>query len=279
MQYAHFSKNGRILPVEQASIPLDNIAYSYGFGVYESMRVSGGVIYFMLDHLERLMGSAQEIVLEHSFSVEFITDAINELLKANQAEACNLKLLLIGGRTADDAQLLIQCLNPLFPDRKLYKQGATLITENYERSYPHAKTLNMLPSYLAYRRAQNAGAYDALLIDDSGNITEGTRTNFFALSGKTLVSSPESKILLGVMRKVVLKVAAENGFIVQERDFSFDALGDYDAALVTSTSAKIMPIRSIDTHEFGEPSEPLQQLMKLTDDFLADSNGILASSR
>jgi branched-chain amino acid aminotransferase len=274
MHYPHFSKNGQLLPSEQASVPLDNIAYSYGFGVYETMRVSGGIVYFMPDHLERLSGSAQEIGLEHGFSAEFISNAIQELIDANQAEACNLKLLLIGGRTADDAQLFIQCLNPLFPDRKLYKQGATAITEHYTRRYPHAKTLNMLPSYLAYRKAQAAGAYDALLVDDA-NITEGTRTNFFALDGRTLISPPEDKILLGVMRKVVLKVAKANGFSIEERAIPLQSLSDHDAACVTSTSSKIMPLRSIDDHQFGEPSESLKELMQLTDKFLAGCNGIL----
>jgi branched-subunit amino acid aminotransferase/4-amino-4-deoxychorismate lyase len=149
------------------------------------------------------------------------------------------------------------------------------VTEQYERSYPHAKTLNMLPSYLAFRRASAAGAYDALLIDSNGNITEGTRTNSFVVKGKTLVSPPEAKILLGVMRKVVLKVAGGNGFKVEERDISLDSLGAYDGAFLTSTSSKVMPISSIDDHSLGDVPEPLKELMRLTEEFLSNCGGNL----
>ena len=212
MTYEYFSRNGQLLPASQAVVPLDDIAYAYGFGVYETVRVSGGIVYFAQQHAARLLASAREIGLEHGFSASDTEQAIQELVRKNQAEACNVKILLVGGPTAESATLYMQCLNPLFPDRKLYKEGATLITERYQREYPHAKTLNMLPSYLAYRRALAAGAYDALLVDDEGNITEGTRTNFFGMQGRTLISPPEAGILLGVMRTVVLKVAADNGF-------------------------------------------------------------------
>lgn len=275
MPYSFFSKNGQLLPADQAVVPLDDIAYAYGFGVYETIRVSGGIVYFARQHAARLLASAREIGLEHGFSTETIEQAIQELVQKNQAEASNVKILLVGGPTADAAQLYMQCLNPLFPDRKLYKDGATLVTELYQREYPHAKTLNMLPSYLAYRRAVAAGAYDALLVDDKGNITEGTRTNFFGLKGRTLLSPPEAGILLGVMRTVVLKVAADNGFSVEERHIKPQDLPGCEAAFVTSTSSKVMPVRSIDSYDFGPRPEALEELMRLTDQFLDACHGVL----
>ena len=218
MTYKYFSRNGQVLPVDQAQVPLDDIAYSYGFGVYETLRVSNGILYFAEQHTKRLLASARAIDLEHNFSAEFVRDSITELLHENEVDSCNVKVLLVGGADAEAAQLYIQCLNPLFPDRKLYANGAHFITEKYVREYPQAKTLNMLPSYLAYRRARAADAYDGLLVDGDGCIREGTRTNFFVMQAKTLISPPESKILLGVMRQVVLKVAGENGYQTEERD-------------------------------------------------------------
>src|SRR6185369_1129899 len=111
------------------------------------------------------MESARSIGLTHVYSAEDVSKAITELLEKNSAETCNVKILLIGGRSAEDAELNILCLNPLFPDKKLYRDGISTITYEYERAFPHAKTLNMLQSYLAYRKAKEAGAYDALLID------------------------------------------------------------------------------------------------------------------
>ncbi|HWB38650.1 MAG TPA: aminotransferase class IV [Candidatus Saccharimonadales bacterium] len=273
MTYRYFSANGQVLPTDQALVPLDSIAYSYGFGVYETIRVNDGAVYFLPQHLARLMTSANAIDLAHNFNSDFLQKAINDLVEANKAETCNLKILLIGGNSADDAQLFIQCLNPLFPDRKLYTSGAHAITENYVRRWPQAKTLNMLPSYLAYRRAQQEGAYDALLVDHEGCIREGTRTNFFVIKGKTITSPPASKILPGVMREAVLKVARENGYRVEERDIKLADLKDFEGAFVTSTSSKVLPLSSIDEHGFGQPSADLKNLMQLTNDFLANCGG------
>lgn len=269
----YFSHNGSVLPTEQATIPLSNIEYSYGFGVYETVRVSDGVAYFLDDHIERLMESARIIGIEHLFTSENIATNTKELVARNEVDACNVKILLIGAKTAKEADLYIQCLNPLFPDRKLYKTGAHFITYNYERPFSHAKSLNMLSSYLAYREAKQASAYDALLVDRLGNILEGTRTNFFCIKDKTIFSPPEDQILLGVMRKAVLKVARENGFDVTESNIALQDLDQFDGAFVTSTSSKIMPARSIDDYTFGEPSPQTKDLMNLLQDFLKSCNG------
>jgi D-alanine transaminase/branched-chain amino acid aminotransferase len=224
----------------------------------------------------RLLESARIIGLEHEFTVDFVRRSISELLQSTDSEACNIKILLIGGATAAAAQLFVLCLNPLFPDRKLYRDGAAVITTEYERAFPHAKTLNMLQSFLAYREAKRAGAYDALLINRDGNITEGTRTNFFCIAGKTIFSPPESDILLGVTRKAMLMAAAGDGFEVVHRNIGEDDLGNYDGAFITSTSSKIVPIRSVGGRILNErPPEMLVRLMRVFGDFLAESQGVL----
>jgi D-alanine transaminase/branched-chain amino acid aminotransferase len=272
MSYKYFSRNGKILPSAEAVVPLSDIQYSYGFGVYETVRVAHGKDYFLQEHCERLVESARIIGLPHTFSHAFVAKSARELTSKNKAESCNLKVLLIGGSTPETATLDIICLNPLFPDRKLYKQGAHTITKKLERPYPRAKTLNMLPSYLAHRDAKAAGAYDALLVNRHGCISEGTSNNFFALKDRTIFSPPESDILLGVTRDKVLKVAKQNGFKVVEQDLkSADVkyYDHYDGLFLTSTSAKIMPVRSVDKHEWGPPVPALQELMQAFDNFLA----------
>lgn len=275
MSFEFFSRNGEILPSSQAVVSLDDIAYGYGYGVYETIRVAQGIPYFINDHIERFMASAQAITLEHTFAPEFVKEAIVALIKANKTDTSNIKMLLIGGRTAGDATLYIQMHNPLFPDRKLYKKGAHTITERYERLYPHAKTLNMLPSYLAYKKASAAGAYDALLIDRDGCITEGTRTNFYVLQDKTIISPPSSDILLGVMRKAILQVALVNGFEVKEQPIPLDSIASYDAAFISSTSTKIMPLHSVDEFVFGEKPVALTELMQRFDEFYKNCDGKL----
>lgn len=245
MAYKYFSRNGQVLPIDEAKIELGNIEYAYGYGVYENIRLSKNKLYFLDQHISRLHQSAKILGIEHNFSSKFMEKSIGDLIQKLGVETCNIKLLLIGGRDKDSATLNILCLNPLFVDRKLYKTGVHCITENYERPYPHAKSLNMLPSYLAYKKAKAAGAYDALLINNNGEVTEGTRTNFFAIKGKTIYSPPETEILLGVTRDNVIKVAKQNGYKIMEKPLLLNDLVNYDGLFLTNTSSKIMPILSL----------------------------------
>jgi branched-subunit amino acid aminotransferase/4-amino-4-deoxychorismate lyase len=268
MAFEYFSKNGEILLARDAVVSLSNIEYAYGFGVYETIRAAHGKALFIDDHLARLMESARILGLEHPFVPESIKESILELIAKNSVDACNIKLLLIGAPTKEEAMLSIQCLNPLFPDKKLYRDGCDVITYTYERIFPHAKSLNMLESYRAYKKAKEAGAYDALLVNRKGCVTEGTRTNFFCIRAKTLYSPPEEGILLGVTRDHVLSVAENNGYAVQTTNIALEDVASYDGAFITSTSTKIMPIRAIDGKMLSPIPETLKELMHLYDSFL-----------
>ncbi len=261
------SKNGTIIPLADAVMPVTHIEFAYGFGVYENIRVVRGTPLFIDDHLARLETSARVIGLVHAFTSTDIKQWIMALINECASDALNLKILLVGGREPHDATLFILPLAPLFPDKKLYRDGVTAITVRYERSFPDAKTLSMLGSYVAYRKAKAEGAYDALLIDHHGNITEGTRTNFFCIKDRTIISAPIEKILEGVTMKHVLTVAKNNGFTVEERDIRPQDLPSFDGAFFTSTSSKIMPIRLIDTMILPI-SKDLKELMEHYSDFL-----------
>ena len=80
MEFKYFSRNSELLPIAEAQVSLSSIEYSYGFGVYESIRVSNGVPYFIDDHILHLLESARIIVLKHTFTGESISAAIAGLL-------------------------------------------------------------------------------------------------------------------------------------------------------------------------------------------------------
>ena len=272
MDFKYFSKNGKLLPTSDAVISISNVGYQYGFGVYETIRVTNSIPYFLKEHIERLEESARIIGLEHAFPDTLLYESVDEIVRTNKIDMANLKILLIGGRSVSDASLYIIPLNPLFPDKKLYTSGVKCITYAYQRPFPHAKTLNMLQSYLAYKKARAMDAYDALLLDNEGNVTEGTRTNIFCLKGSTLISPPEEKILLGITREAVIKTAKKTGFSIEERNVSLSSLSNYDAVFLTSTSSKILPISEIDSKRM-RLAETLSELMKAFDAFLKNCNG------
>ena len=250
-------------------MPLSNIEYAYGFGVYESIRVVKGKPLFLMQHLDRLMASARVIGLTHLFDVQTVDAWTRELLTHTGSETLNLKMLLIGAREAAQAQLFIIPLAPLFPDKRLYQRGVGVISVQHERFLPQAKTLNMLPSFLSYSKAKAAGCYDAIYINRNGCITEGTRTNFFAVRGRTLVSPPKSEILEGVTLLNVITISKKHGYEISYEDIPLADLSTFDGAFLTSTSSKIMPISKIDETVMPIP-EALTGLIGHFETFLAE---------
>jgi branched-subunit amino acid aminotransferase/4-amino-4-deoxychorismate lyase len=264
-----FSLNGVLLPVAEATVPLDDLAFAYGFGVYETLKVRHGVVYFPEMHEERLWHSARTVDLEHPFHLGDFRRFIDALVEANALGDANLKALLIGGHTAGEARLVIMALNPLFPDRKNYKQGGAAITWTGERIYPQAKTLNMLVSYLAFREAQTLGAYDALLVNRNGQVTEGTRTNFFVTDGTALATAPADQVLEGVTQLTLRQVIRDLGIPLVERPLPLSELGSWQGAFLTSTSTKVMPLRQIDGTAL--PLSPLVDRLRLAYDGWLDA--------
>src|SRR3989344_6638107 len=263
MEFNFFSKNGKVLPIAQTTVSLLSLEYAYGFGVYETLRVKDGQPLFIDDHVERLIKSAEIIRLEHLLTVSDIKKYIKDMVGQTQKGTYNIKLLLIGAPTPAEANCYIFASAPLFPDKKLYRDGVKTMTADFERTYPQAKTLNMLQSYLAYREAKSKDCYDALLVNRGGFITEGTRTNFLAVKGNTIYSPLEKNILLGVARKYVLETAKESGFTVEERNIPKGSLREYDGAFLTGTSIKILPIKSVDDFEYEKIPESVYRLIDL----------------
>ena len=273
MSQAIFSHNGQIKPSAEAVVPLSNIEYAYGFGVYESMKLRKGILYFLTQHVHRLLQSAAEISLEHPFTAEQISTWIQTLVGNLEMDSCNLKIMLIGSKNIENCSLYIIPLAPLYPDRKLYTKGAKAICFHYERWKPNSKNLNMLPSYYYYSQAQKAGCYDCLFVDNEGFICEGSRTNFFCIKERTLYTPPLSKILEGVTYKTIIYVAQKNNYEVVEENIRLQDLGNYEGAFLSSTSSKIMPLRQVDEFEFAGIPANLKELMQIYNVFLEECQG------
>lgn len=264
-----FSLNGHLEPVANALVPWDDLAFAYGFGVYETLKVRHGLVYFPEHHEERLWHSARILGLEHGFGLGSFQQFVKDLVSANKTVDANLKALLVGGRSRDEARLIILQLAPLFPDRKSYKIGARAITWAGERVYPQAKSLNMLVSYLAYREAQTQGAYDALLINRNGEVTEGTRTNFFVTNGQELWCPPREQVLEGVTQLTIREVIHSLGIPLVEKRLPLTELPTWRGAFVTSTSTKILPLSKVDSQDI--PLSPLVDTLRTAYDTWLDA--------
>lgn len=262
-----FNKNGVLLPLSEGVISIDHLELFYGFGVYELIKIRNQKAHLLQDHAERLMYSAEIIGLEHQFTREKIREWAEKLLEANKIEAANLKMILLGGSSAAEATLNMFLTAPRFVEKKEYRDGVKVITVKHERFLPQAKTLNMLPSYLAYHEAQKAEAFDALFIDHENKVHEGTRTNFFAIKNKILITPPLEFVLGGITRQTVIDCAEKNEYMIQEALLSLAEIYQADGAFITNTSGGIVPIKQIDSHVYPEIAPEIQTLRKLYEDF------------
>jgi branched-subunit amino acid aminotransferase/4-amino-4-deoxychorismate lyase len=235
--------------------------------VYETLKVRRKILYFAELHAQRLLYSASVIALAHDFTAENIRDWIRDLVRANGTADANVKILFVGGSSAAEARVYIMTLNPLFPDRKLYRDGCAAVIFPGERVYPQAKSLNMLVSTMAFRQARAAGAYDALLCTKDGFLTEGTRTNLFFTDGAEVFTPPADTVLEGVTKLTLAKALKEEGIPLSEKPLPEAELSRWAGYFLTSTSTKVMPLSRIGELSFEIP-DMTKRIIKLYDAWL-----------
>ena len=263
------SKNGEITSQEKAHIQVDNIEFSYGYGVYETIKVRNKIIYFPEEHIKRLFESCEVIKLTHQFSQKEVLRFLNEFTRKIQSEAYNIKINLIGTNEPNIANIYIFASSPLFLTSQMKSKGVKTILFNGERLYPKAKTMNMLTSYLAYKQAKQENAYDALLVDKQGYIHEGTRTNLFYTDGEKLYTPPKETTLEGVTQNTVIEALKKEGIKVIQRPLKKEELNSFKGYFLTSTSINILPINQIDENKF-EISEIVKKAIKIYEEYLRD---------
>lgn len=301
--------NGNIVDYEAAKVSLDDIDALYGYGVYETLKLRKGIIYYPDFHEERLLSSARIIGIRQDLKtgdlkrgLETLVQAVlagklgpnakpQDLVQARSGFNANLKVVLIG-HSQRPADLYAFLLNPLFPDRKELRQGAKALIYHGERHFPAAKSLSMLMSTIAFREAQAKGAYDALLVSREGKVREGTRTNLFYYwdqeGGKpTVFTPPHEEVLEGITRRTLIDCLNQAGYRLEERSLPLESLtGSRPPSLfLTSTSTKILPIRELLAGQdqlFALPvPASLREIQKLYDSYLegwAASQGLQGSA-
>ena len=128
-----------------------------------------------------------------------------------------------------------------------YTDGVKAITYSGERFLPQAKTSNLLMQYMAKEEAARHGAFEALLVNRSGLITEGTRTNFYIINGNRLITAPDSDVLSGITRISVIEAASQLGLDIEYRAVSVKEAYGAESAFISSTSMAALPLSAIDS--------------------------------
>ena len=242
MHFEHVILNGRLRPATEAKVSLFSPALFNSFGVYESVEVVESVPFHLRDHLSRLSESAEMIELNLPFASYEVANWISHLIQENGQQDCLLRIIALGITQAEDEALVAILPQPLprYPD-SYYWEGASVITFAGCRPLPACKSLNTLVNYLACRQAVRAGVHEAIL-RTGGEMTEGSRSNIFAVRRREILTPPSDRALSGITREIVLRLALEAGYRVSEAPLDLMDLPQFGEFFVTNTSMHIIPV-------------------------------------
>jgi branched-chain amino acid aminotransferase len=258
---------GHLTHRDKAAIsPFDSVVQG-GDAVWEGLRLYGGRIFRLEEHLARLRRSAKALAFDAVPSDQEITHEIRRTLQANgMTDGVHIRLTLTRGikitsgmdpRLNQSGPTLIVLAEHKAP---VYDQaGITLITSSVRRAAPDSLDPkihhnNLLTSILAKIEANAAGAGDALMLDHRGFVAETNATNIFLVTGGVLGTPSAAACPEGITRGAVLELAVGAGIEVAVGDYSLTQFYAADELFVTGTMGGIAPVISLDGRQVGDGS-------------------------
>jgi branched-chain amino acid aminotransferase len=263
---------GELVDWDEAKVHVLTHSLHYGLGAFEGIRAyrraDGRTAIFRLrEHIDRLFDTCKLVFTMPRFTREQLGDACVQLLRENQMDEAYLRPVVFLG---DGAMGVYAPNNPVRTTIIAWRWGAYLGSgaldsgiraklSSWSRhhvhvSLPKGKIMGQYTnSTLAKREAKMAGYDEAILMDTSGYVCEGSGENIFMVKGGRLITPPLNvSILAGITRDTILTLAREEGIPVAEENITRDQLYLADEAFFTGTAAEVTPIREVDDRALGD---------------------------
>jgi branched-chain amino acid aminotransferase len=282
--------NGEFVAWEDAKVHVLSHALHYGTSVFEGVRAydtesDGPAVFRHADHLDRLYRSSELYYMPIPFEKEELRQATLELIARNGMRSCYIRPLVFRGY---GTMGLFPLEAPVDVVIAVWEWGAYLGEEGKRRgirgkvsSWRRVSPQSLIPqakaggqylnSILAKIEAHKAGYEEAILLDERGNVCEGSGENLFVVRDGTIVTPPPTaSILDGINRRSAIRIAKDLGYEVVERDIARSELYLADEVFCTGTAAELTPIREIDDHPVGtgEPGEVTRAVQQVFEDAL-----------
>jgi branched-chain amino acid aminotransferase len=274
--------DGSLVPWEDAKIHVLTHTLHYGSGVFEGIRAyatkRGPAVFRLTDHMERLHRSAKIHLVDIPYGVEKLVDAAKEVVRANGHDACYIRPLVYRGygemglnwiNVPINVTIATWAWGTYLGDEGLTK-GVRMKISSWRR-YDHnalppaAKaTGQYINSSLAKVEAVKAGYDEAIMLNNEGFIADATGENIFTIRDGVLSTPPTSAgALEGITRDSIMKIATDLGIAVVERNIARADLYTADEVFVTGTAAELVPVRSVDDRELGDPGPVTKKLQEV----------------
>ncbi|WP_020398451.1 aminotransferase class IV [Kordiimonas gwangyangensis] len=258
---------GELFPREEAKVSVFDSGYILGDGVWEGLRVKGGVIMFLDAHMKRLYEGAKAIDMDIGISKDALKKRLYDTLDANKmVDGVHIRLMVTRGIKATPYQDPRVTISPativIIPEfkeamKQTLDRGIRLFTAHVRRGYPDVQDPKLnshskLNCITACIQAAKAGADEALMLDPHGFVATCNSTHFFIVRDGEVWTSTGRYCLGGITRGMVISLAREAGIPVYEKDFSLTDVYGADEAFVTGTFAGLVPVGEVDGRTIGE---------------------------
>ncbi|AZV55907.1 aminotransferase class IV [Clostridium sp. AWRP] len=242
--------------------------FKQGKSIYEVIRIIDGKPLFLKLHLRRMENSARITNLRLWLNEKDIKNNILKLIKANEISMGNIKIIF---NFYEKNTFLAYFLPYNYPSLEKYEVGVDTIFYHGERENPNAKVINNEFRTKVDSTIKEKKVFEAILVDNSGNITEGSKSNIFMIKGNTIVTAPLKNVLPGTTRKIVMDICSKMGFEVLEKDVSYKDVEKFDALFISGTSPKVLPIKKVENVKFDSSNNKvLLKIMKAYDKEVRD---------
>ncbi|MFP4380735.1 MAG: branched-chain-amino-acid transaminase [Candidatus Sumerlaeia bacterium] len=258
--------DGQFLPAEEAKISIFDHGVLYGDGVFEGIRLYGGCVFRLQEHLERLYSSAKYIAMHIPLDLEELKWVVVETCRRNELQDGYIRLVVTRG-CGDLGLAPWLCKFPslfaiaskiaLYPP-EFYEKGLKIVTVPTQRTSVAAlngrvKSCNYLNNILAKLEGHNAGALEALMLDAHGYVVECTGDNIFVVK-KDVVYTPPTHMgaLAGITRERIIEIAREMGHEVKEAPLTRFEIFDADECFMTGTAAEVVPVVNLDARTISD---------------------------
>ncbi|GMU78992.1 MAG: branched chain amino acid aminotransferase [Acidimicrobiia bacterium] len=264
--------DGRLVDWHDANVHVLTHTLHYGCGVFEGIRAyetaDGPAVFRLTEHIERLFASAKIFMIDIPFTVEEIIDATKETVRVNGLPSCYIRPIVYlgyGEMGLNPLPCPVQVAIAVWPwgaylGDEGTARGVRMKVSSWQRHSPNAMppaakgTGMYINSQMAKVEALKAGYDEAILLSPQGYVSECTGENIFIVDDGLITTPPTAAgALAGITQDSVTRIARDFGYEVHTGNILRSDLYTCDEAFLTGTAAEVVPIRSIDDREIGDP--------------------------